>query len=186
MKLTRILKRLLETFDYSELTDYEISTLNYLIHDKAQVTNSIGRTVPAIEKALRLYSEKAPDLFRGVYPEEKGFLLTYKDIESGKAFSMDRYTSFSEKKEFALLFTTATNIMISVKNATGFCYWKYFVSSLEKLRNEDPQSFDAEDGDYLIGAAEEESEWILPMNAKYKLLNIKKEGELTIYECEMV
>ena len=183
MKLSSILKNLMENFDYEELTDSERRTLNYLIHDKKHVTANLGTPIAVIDKAIQKYSEKAPQLFRGVYPQET---YTLNSVKEGNSFSMGRYASFSESEEFAEKFTKSTKIMMTLKNGVGFCYWKYFVADLEKLRDEDPQAFDDEDGDYMIESAKEEGEWILSKDAKYRLLSKKKVGELTVLECEMV
>lgn len=184
MKLTSILKNLFENFDYAELSDSERRSLNYIIHDKKHVTSNIGYPFPVLDKAIEKYSEKAPVVFRGAYPQETYALNRTKE---GGTFSMNRYASFSESEEFARKYATKnSNTMMSVKNGVGFCFWKYVVADMEKLRKEDPEAFQDEDGEYMIESAKEESEWIFPKNAKYRVINVKTEGELKILECEMV
>lgn len=183
MKLTSILKNLLESFDYAELSDSERRSLNYIIHDKKHVTSNIGYSFSVLDKAIEKYSEKAPVVFRGVYPQETYALNRTKE---GGTFSMNRYASFSESEEFARKYAKKSNTMMSVKNGVGFCFWKYVVADMEKLREEDPEAFRDEDGEYMIESAKEESEWIFAKSAEYRILNVKREGELRIVECEMV
>lgn len=151
----------------SEFTDDESLQLSLLQHDKRHVGVAQGQPVPAIEKALRIRSEKSnKSLFRG--------LTKPLDVTVGKKFKMRDYSSFSESDDVALRFAKGygSKIVLELDGATGFCYWKWLVEKEEKLRAEDQEAFDAGDGYFMIEAAKEEAEWIIARNTEFTVLSV--------------
>lgn len=167
--------------DYKKLTYDDKETLSYLYHDKQQVLpDGFNGKLQGLEKAIKNYSETALVLYRGLWPQE---VKAIGELEIGKTFSLNRYSSFSEKLKIGLAFGEGTRYVIYLKNAKAFSYWKYMVNSMTKLKKKDPEEFDDIDGDYIIEVVEDEREWILPREAKYKIENFKTAHGYTVIEC---
>ncbi len=153
-----------EKLNENRLSDDDVSTISYLIHDKGHITD--GGKVSAIENALKLHSEKiTKKLYRGVGPKELDI------IKAGTNFN--QYQSFSEDINTAKGFgKNVITILPNDKNA--FCLWKWGLKGLEALKKENPNEYEASDGDYLIDSYKEELEWILPFDTKFEMVDEDK------------
>lgn len=168
---------------YEKLSFRDHESLSYLQHDKSHIMSNWAK-LDALENALKYYSEKAPDLYRGLYPREVSNVIG--DLKVGKTFSFERYTSFSEKKEIGIMFGQKTKSVMHLEGGFGFNYAKYSISVLEDLKKQDPKEYWSIDGDYLIEGLEEEKEWIMPVETEYKILKFETAGNgYTFIKCSM-
>jgi hypothetical protein len=169
--------------DYKKLNYDDKETLYYLYHDKESILpDDFKGKLRGIEKALKNYSEVAPSLYRGLYPQE---VEAIGELEVGKVFSLKRYTSFSERLKIGLSFGEGTRYVIYLKNGIGFNYWKFITEDLTKIKNEDPEEFENVDGGYILEFVNEEKEWIFSKEAKYKIEKFKTAHGFTVIECSM-
>lgn len=155
-----------------EFSDEEIADLSYLIHDKGHVGGHAA-TVPALEKALRTRGEtcRVP-LYRGLP----------KDLGTQGRFSLDGYSSFTERQDVAVRFARSygSDIVLRLEDGSGFNYHSWLEDLLEKQRMDDPKGYDAADGDFMLKSVREESEWILPRNSRFTVTGREERGEITV------
>lgn len=164
-----------------EFTERELEDLMVIIHDKRHLAIGEGKPVPAIDKALRLHAESTQKLlYRG--------LAKKVDARVGSVLKFAGYSSFSEDRDVSWNFATTygSNTLLELLGARGFCYWKWYVAQEEKSRVEDPEGFDASDGDYMIQSAKDEAEWLLPRNSKFRVTGVRDDGGMTIFSVELV
>jgi len=166
--LSQILSMVEEKSIASRLSDDVLTFLTYLIHSKAHVMNNKSKN-PNMEAVLKLCKNDVftKPLYRGLYIE------TLKDFTVGKVYEFTRYQSFSEYESIAKRFSKTGLILKATKSKGGFNYGKFLVDQFEDLKKTDPRGYDAEDGDFMIEAAEEEAEHIFPMNTKFMVTVIK-------------
>lgn len=139
----------------------DLAELNYLIHDKAHISE--GGIIVPLENAMKIHSKPMDTfLYRGVSQ------LEYDAIMSGKDLNM--YQSFSEDIEIARRFGPIV-IRLDFQCGCAFPLWKWGICGLEKLKEENSIEYEKSDGDYLIEAYEEEKEWIIPYNSKLSPLD---------------
>lgn len=147
------------------LTNDDVGDLHYLIHDKDHISDVDSR-LPALDKALKSWSQDAPTLYRGIYQPEIEAL-------SKGAYVSRRYMSMSEDVKIAKLFASATRrvgvtpTILKLERARGFAYWQWMVDqTFEMDKSEDPT--------YLRKAAKKEKEWILPRGVRFAEMGRKK------------
>ena len=169
--------------DYKKLNYDDKETLYYLYHDKEGILpDDFTGKLEGLEKAIKNYSETAPSLYRGLYPQE---VESIGKLEVGRIFSFNRYTSFSERLKVGLSFGEGTRYAIYLKNGKGFNYWKFITEDMNKIKKEDPQEFEDVDGEYIIQSMNQEKEWIFAREAKYKIEQFKTAHGYTVIECTM-
>lgn len=157
----------------------EAITLALFIHDKAHALNRYKSKHTALEKALKNFSEKAPDLYRGVYKQE------LKKLEVGRVFSPGAYMSLSEKRSIAEGFSkrAGTNTILHVKGLHAFPYWKWNIEHLQlPLKKKDPEAFKMNDGEHAINSLKNEAEWIVGHDTQLKVVSKREDGNFTIIE----
>lgn len=176
--------------EYLDLTEDEIHTINYLVHDKGHI--SYPKAMREVESVIRKYTEPAPVLYRGLRgpsDDDRNEWTTkhqgemHLDFSVGTVVNIDHVLSFSEDIEVAKGFS---EIVMKLVNAKGFSMWEYFIQDLNNLQAEDPDAYDSVDGDFLKEGYEEEKEWLIKGNTKYKVISVYQDEEYTIIECEML
>ena len=142
--------------------------LFYLIHDKSHVMGNDSKH-PLMEKALHECKGDvfAKPLYRGLYTE------TLEDFAIGQDHTFTRYQSFSEHEGIAKKFSKRGLILKAMHSRNGLNYGQFLVDAFKDLEKTDPNSYSAEDGDYMIESAEEEAEHIFPIGTKFKVTAIK-------------
>ncbi len=163
---------------YPKFDEETHRVLTMLQHDKSPLTAK--GEVEEIETALYYYLQtcKVP-LYRGLYDQE---VKALGDMKIGSNITFGKYMSFSENLSIAKQFAKSGYILVG-KELYGFNYWKYLVTTTEEIKKEDKAEYDSIDGDYIIQAAKEEKEWIMPKEFGYKITNIKKGNTYTLIEC---
>lgn len=157
-------------------TDPEKEDLQLLQHDKELIGGSSNRRLPALEKALlKLGRIPAVTLYRGILPSQVAMAKSQK-------FSLRGYQSFSESLEKASGFAESSGIVLELRHSSRpmFCYWKWLVDEAERIRREDPTLFDSMDGDFVIEAAREESEWITPFGPMFKSTGMEQRNGMQV------
>jgi len=149
--------------------------LNYLVHDKEHVMDNKSIS-PELEKVFRLVKGQtySQSLYRGLYTEK------LEDFKINDVYLFPRYQSFSENIEIAQSFSSKGLILHAKNSINGFNYGGYLVHSFEKLKKTDPETYEAEDGDFMIEGALEEAEWLFPKNSNFLVENIDEQGKYTI------
>lgn len=164
--------RLTEVFTIRETVDFseeEKEQLGLLIHDKKHLGVPEGTPVPGVEKALRAMSEVfAKPLYRGLSQKV--------DAKPGSVMKFKGYTSFSEDYDIAEGFAESYGSMMVLwlSRGWGFNYGKWYTKDLERIRDTDPDQWDAIDGDYLLGSAEDEKEWIFPLGSRFQVESVQE------------
>lgn len=133
-------------------------------------------------------STSVPDLWRGVTRIEAHKLM---DIAIGEEFSLNRVTSFSadyeKAREFAGTWVYASNIILELKNP-GWAY-NYYADIIDILLGAPDSEFGHEEREEKIDMVESEQEFMLPVEARFKLLNIIQENknpDYNIYQIELL
>lgn len=171
-------------FNYNKLTHDDQVDLGGLVHDKGHVMQ-FGKRSNGLENALKYYTETSPGpLYRGISGYEK------KDIENLKVGQKippsKTYRSFSEDKNLARDFAESSKVLLILDKGTGFCYWKYSIWELQDIKKRDPEEYESVDGDHLMDLANEEKEWILPIDSVYLIKKISKVGDYTEIEVKQI
>lgn len=166
-----MISRLTEVFvirEEVEFSEEEKEQLGLLIHDKEHLGVPEGTPVAGVEKALRTMSKtSSKPLYRGLSQKV--------EAKPGMVLNFKGYTSFSEDVDIADGFADSygTKMIMWVARGKGFNYGEWYRKDLEKIRDTDPAQWDAIDGDYLLGSAEDEKEWIFPLKSKFQVEQIQ-------------
>ena len=186
MKLLRetIRKILLEAFDsYDKLTADENLELRLMGHDKSHI--DLNNNV-AIAKAFEHYSEVCNvPLYRGVYEPEVKIL---ESIEPGDTFQLGRVTSLSENENIGIKFANRNlgSMIELVPGAEGFNLAGIMIQKYNSWEARDPNDFKMQDGEFQRSVAQKESEWLLPADTTYVLLDVSESNGLTVYKIKTV
>lgn len=140
---------------------------------------------PVIRKHM---STSVPDLWRGLTHIE---LRNIMDIEPGDTFTLGRITSFSadeaKAREFAGYYTYNTKTMLELRNP-GWAY-NYYADMMDMLLGAPDSEFGHEEREEKIDMVESEQEFMLPIEARFKLLDIVNTIEYpdyNIYQIELL
>ena len=184
MRLLRetIRRILLESFDsYDKLTPEENLELRMMEHSKDHI--NIENNV-AISKAFQYYSEPCTKpLYRGIYEPEVRII---ENLQPGDTFQLGRVTSLSENFEIAKRFAELDKIIELAPGAKGFSLVGLIVHRFNEWEARDPRDFEMQDGDWRRGSALRESEWLIPEDTTFKLLEVVEQEDKLIYKLETV
>jgi hypothetical protein len=164
----------------AKFTDKEREELAYLVHEKSNVAKQ-GESVAALDRALKEFSSDAPALYRGVYSSE----ISGSKMKPGEKLKLGKYSSFSEDPAIARRFGNANVVVELPSGGRGFNYMQQQIEDLMQLKEKDPSTFEAVDGDYLIDSLKEEAEWIMG-SPEVMIKSTRKEGPLTIIESDFI
>ena len=177
-----IRKILLESFkSYDKLSPEENLELRMMEHSKDHI--NLDNNV-AIAKAFQYYSETCEvPLYRGIYEPEARIL---ENLQSGDTFELGRVTSLSENINVAKKFATLGKMIELAPGAEGFSLVGLIVHRFNEWEARDPRDFEFQDGDWRRSSALRESEWLIPENATFKLLEITERDGIIIYKIESI
>ena len=162
-----------------KFTQDEMVSIALFVHDKKHLLPKYHSRHKALEKALESFSKKAPDLWRGLYPEE------VKLYQVGSTFSPKGYMSASQNKDIAKNFAHSTKKMVHIKGVHAFPYWSWNIEHLQlPQKKANPQAFEDNEGDWMIDELKKEGEWLIGHDTKLKVVEERSEGDYTIYEVE--
>jgi uncharacterized protein YidB (DUF937 family) len=164
----------------AKFTDKEREELAYLLHEKSNVAKQ-GESIAALDRALKEFSSDAPALYRGVYSSE----ISGSKMKPGEKLKLGKYSSFSEDPAIARRFGNANVVVELPSGGRGFNYMQQQIEDLMQLKEKDPSTFEAVDGDYLIDSLKEEAEWIMG-SPEVMIKSTRKEGPLTIIESDFI
>jgi hypothetical protein len=164
----------------AKFTDKEREELAYLLHEKSNVAKQ-GESIAALDRALKEFSSDAPALYRGVYSSE----ISGSKMKPGEKLKLGKYSSFSEDPAIARRFGNANVVVELPSGGRGFNYMQQQIEDLMQLKETDPSTFEAVDGDYLIDSLKEEAEWIMG-SPEVMIKSTRKEGPLTIIESDFI
>jgi hypothetical protein len=167
--------------------DDENEILSFLMHDKAHVLGEEHKNDPILHSIFNKVKAEyyKGTLWRGVYQSEKDL---YEELHlTGEAGITTRYTSFSESKETAILFSTRTNILIEIRDGKGILNYHQWIREMAEQELE-MNGGDTEDPNYemLIETADEELEHIMNIGTSIKVIGKRQEGDLTIYTIKQI
>jgi len=165
------------------LTEEDIQELTSLIFTKKDVMASATSDLPSLNKALKFYSEQAPQLYRGLYPKE---VVEIGNPKPGKKFSLGKYGSFSENVKVAEEFADKTEektLIYLDPGAIGFCYHKFYMWYLNSL---DDLEYGLTDGNNMKAVVQREKEWILAKTAKFQIKKFEVKENRKIIICNFI
>ena len=169
-----------EEFPVGQFDNSTTEKLLYLQHDKSHVFKNTSR-VGFMSDVFEAYKNNRSriTLYRGLYVEN------ISDFKSGDIYTFQRYQSFSEDLKIAEKFSKNQLIIVLKSHDGGFNYWKWLVNYAEILRQTDPQEFKYSDGEYIITAAQEETEWIFDIGTRIRIIRIEEKSPYTHIIAEM-
>jgi hypothetical protein len=180
---------------FKKLTKSEIEFLLYLQHDKSHVMGN-DRKNPTMARIFSKIPKKkiTKPLYRGIYPKEIALFSAPKNSSSiikaknnlpQNEIVLKRYSSFSENISIAKSFAGSSKIIIKlVSSNSGLNYAQFIVDYMNDLKRKDRDTYEQEDGDFLIDEAKKEAEWIFNLGASIRMLSSKNIGGFEIISYE--
>lgn len=163
-------------------TDRQQDIMWTMLHDKGHVIDA-NQSSPALDALIKTYPEspKLP-LYRGLY--EKELMAVFKQARS-PFISVGKYLSFSQDFDVAKGFSkagktdTVLEILPGPKNK-AFNYWKRTYDLIMAADLDKEFGGDEDEREMILDGLMAETEWIYPIDFRFKILQSRNERGVQI------